>query len=124
MLDSLLSENNEETKENSMVESLLGSVEEQNNESLLDNDLESSFPAQITLTPEEEKQRRREYFLKPEVQAEILLDNYLRNRGYIVSGKEKRALRREFLRDIKKGKYRKLFLDLINQPDEDSVQAE
>jgi hypothetical protein len=92
--------------------------------SLLGDD-DTSSPVDIPeYDPVADKERRKAYFMQPEVQAEIVLDNYLKNKGYIVSGKEKRMLRREFLRNAKKGKYKKLFLELVNQNDDDSSVIE
>lgn len=129
VLNSLLDEreisllNDEKSPLDSLVEQYQ-SNENIMEESLLDQENISIDSAYSELDPEEEKRRRRAYFLNPEVQAEIVLDNYLRNRGYVVSGKERRKLRREFLRDAKKGKFRKMFLDIIKDAEKEDEQSQ
>lgn len=44
-----------------------------------------------------------------EVQAQIVFDNYMNNANRFMSGKEKRRLYRECLRNAKKGKYNYMF---------------
>lgn len=56
---------------------------------------------------------RKKYFMNPEVQANILLENYIRSSKYVIDGKTKRKLKREFLRNAQKGRYRKLFNEQI-----------
>lgn len=117
-IQSLLNEGNEE-KESLLNEymndtstpTLLGDDSFITDAASLDKDKAN---AQATL------EARKKYFMNPEVQAEIILDNYLRNRNYIVSGKERRNLKREFLRNAKKGKYKKMFTQLINESMEET----
>ena len=47
--------------------------------------------------------------LTPEEQAEILLQNYVNSSEIYINGRERRKLKREFLRNAKKGKYKRLF---------------
>lgn len=127
-------------QENEKIESLLDEGNEQEI-SLLGEDNDTSTPtllndeSLLTYSNSLDKEKaqaqadyeaRKKYFLNPEVQAEIILDNYLRNRNYVVSGKEKRNLKREFLRNAKKGKYKKMFTQLINESmestDEEKIQ--
>jgi hypothetical protein len=48
-------------------------------------------------------------FPTPEEQAEILLQNYVNSSEIYINGRERRKLKREFLRNAKKGKYKKIF---------------
>jgi hypothetical protein len=45
----------------------------------------------------------------PEEQAEILVQNYINSSNIYINGRERRKLKREFLRNAKKGKYKKIF---------------
>ena len=107
---------------NNATESLLEPSSELNyvKESLLVNPYEMSFdgsednadgpeiqnPAEPTGTEED----RRKFFTNPENQANILLQNYLMSHPEkIFTGKMRRNLRREFLKNAKKGRYKKLF---------------
>lgn len=45
----------------------------------------------------------------PEEQAEILLQNYVNSSEIYINGRDRRKLKREFLRNAKKGKYKKIF---------------
>ena len=104
------------------LESLLGNTSE--NISLFDGDIQEDLETPVSLlggtddvleVSDEDKReaeiaKRRKFFLNPENQAEILMQNYLMsNPGIILNGKQKRALRREFLRNAKKGRYRRIF---------------
>ena len=44
-----------------------------------------------------------------EIQAQIVFDNFINNNNRVMSGKEKRRLRRECLKNAKKGKYMYMF---------------
>lgn len=48
-------------------------------------------------------------FPTPEEQAEILLQNYINSSKIYINGRDRRKLKREFLRNAKKGKYKKIF---------------
>ena len=53
---------------------------------------------------------RMKFFMNPNTQAEILMQNYLMSHPeMILTGQQKRSLRREFLKNAKKGKYRSIF---------------
>lgn len=57
---------------------------------------------------------RKRFFTNPVNQAEILFQNYtMSHPDMILSGKQKRNLRREFLKNAKKGKYAKMFEKII-----------
>jgi hypothetical protein len=58
-------------------------------------------------------EERKKYFLNPKNQAEILLQNYIRNSQILVNHKQRRAIYASYLRDAKKGKFNKLFHDTI-----------
>ena len=57
---------------------------------------------------------REEYFMDPNVQAQVLYENYINHTNRIMDGTEKRRLRREFLRNAKKGKYNKMFYNELH----------
>ena len=65
--------------------------------------------AQKAAARAQEEAAKREYIKKPEVQAQIIYENYLRNTDIIFTGPEKRKLRREILANAKKGRYKKMF---------------
>lgn len=48
-------------------------------------------------------------FPSPEEQADILLQNYVNSSEIYINGRDRRKLKREFLRNAKKGKYKKIF---------------
>lgn len=119
------------------MESLLGNSSE--NISLFDSVIQEDLETPVTLlggmndnleVSDEEKRveeiaERRKFFMNPENQAELLMQNYLMsNPGIILTGKQKRALRREFLKNAKKGKYRRLFEKQVNNlPSEDTKET-
>lgn len=70
--------------------------------------------------PEEE---RRKLMQIPEVQAQIVYENYIKNTNRILSGKEKRTLRRECERNAKKGKYKYLFDEEMQKKREARAKA-
>lgn len=45
----------------------------------------------------------------PEEQAEILLQNYVNSSDIYINGRERRKLKRELLRNAKKGMYKRVF---------------
>jgi hypothetical protein len=58
-------------------------------------------------------EERKKYFLNPKNQAEILLQNYIRNSQILVNHRQRRAIYASYLRDAKKGKFNRLFHDTI-----------
>lgn len=107
-------------------------------ESLLNNTVQEDLETPVTLlggmddnleVSDEEKRaaeiaERRKFFMNPENQAELLMQNYLMsNPGIILTGKQKRALRREFLKNAKKGKYRRLFEKQVNNLPSEETKA-
>ena len=61
-------------------------------------------------------EHRKNFFLNPKNQAEILLTNYiLANPNLVMTGREMRNLKRTFLARAKKGKYRKIFLEVAER---------
>lgn len=58
-------------------------------------DTTNNNPAQFTLTPE--------------IKAEIVFNNFIKNSNRILSGKEKRSLHRECIRNAKLGRYDYMF---------------
>ena len=64
----------------------------------------------------EELRHRKEFFLDPKNQADILFMNYMMsNPGIIMTGQEKRNLKRTFLARAKKGKYKNIFLEVAER---------
>lgn len=63
---------------------------------------------------EHEIELRRKYFSDPKNQAKILLDDYVKNQTILVNHNQRRRIYAEFLRNAKKGKYKKIFSDYIN----------
>jgi hypothetical protein len=56
---------------------------------------------------------RKRFFLNPKNQADILLQNYIRNQPVLVNRKTRQAVYAQYLRDANKGKFNKLFHDSI-----------
>lgn len=107
-------------------------------ESLLNNTVEDleqvpsllgGFNPESEVTDEQKRDaeiaERRKFFMNPENQAELLMQNYLMsNPGIILTGKQRRALRREFLKNAKKGRYRRLFEKQANNlPSEETKET-
>jgi len=65
---------------------------------------------------EEEQAARIAYFSDPENQAEIVLQNYLMNhKDFYPTGHQKRMLKRQFVREAKKGKYKRIFAEELTE---------
>ena len=117
--ETLLNERNEE----SLVEgeSLLGGEQE----TMIDSDILDSDTSTPTVDVndilrkkkfEEEQAARIAYFKDPENQAEIVLQNYLMNhKDFYPTGHQKRMLKRQFIREAKKGRYKRLFADQLKE---------
>ena len=56
---------------------------------------------------------RKKYFSDPKNQAEILLQNYIKNQTILVNRQQRKSIYKQYLRDARKGKFRKLFHDSI-----------
>lgn len=54
-------------------------------------------------------EHNRRVMQSPEFQAQVMYDNYLRTTPGIFDGKTKRRLRKQFLREAKKGKFKRFF---------------
>lgn len=63
---------------------------------------------------EHEIEARRKFFSDPKNQAQILLDNYIKNQTILINHSQRRKIYAEFLRNAKKGKYKRIFSDYIN----------
>ena len=63
---------------------------------------------------EHEIEIRRKFFSDPKNQAQILLDNYIKNQTILVNHSQRRKIYAEFLRNAKKGKYKRIFSEYIN----------
>ena len=106
-----------------MMESLLNLEESQVNDDVLqpvDNGMENFTINPLEMTEETAKQEaerereREKYFMDPNVQAQIMYENYINHTNRILDGTEKRRLRREFLKNAKKGKYKKIFYNELH----------
>ena len=63
---------------------------------------------------EHEIEIRRKFFSDPKNQAQILLDNYIKNQTILINHSQRRKIYAEFLRNAKKGKYKRIFSEYIN----------
>ena len=90
--------------------------------SLLSSDDTMSFvELNNDVMSEHEIELRKKFFSNPKNQAQILLDNYIKNQTILVNHRQRRKIYAEFLRNAKKGKYKRIFSDYINgMPREDS----
>lgn len=70
-----------------------------------------------------ELDERKKFFSNPENQADILLMNYVNSSQILVNHNERRRLRREFLRNAKKGAYKKIFNEQIYGISKEKSQA-
>lgn len=70
-----------------------------------------------------ELEERKKFFSNPENQADILLMNYVNSSQILVNHNERRRLRREFLRNAKKGAYKKIFNEQIYGINKEESQA-
>lgn len=103
-----------------MVESLLDNVQEaqftdvsdEQKESLIDKNINKSTPMasdeEIAAIEFEAKKR---FLMNPANQANIILKNYCESSDVHISRGKRRELHREFLRNAKKGKYKKMFTE-------------
>lgn len=84
-----------------------------NDEQILSDD-QSIADAVLAVNSEEEQQHiidehNRRVMKSPEFQAEYMYQNYIQNCGRILDGQTKRRIRKQFLRDAKKGRLNKYF---------------
>lgn len=93
----------------------LGTASETQEDSLLSSEDTMSF-AELNndVMSEHEIELRRKFFSDPKNQAQILLDNYIKNQTVLVNHSQRRRIYSEFLRNVKKGKYKRIFADYIN----------
>ena len=83
--------------------------------SLLSSDDTMSFvELNNDVMSEHEIELRKKFFSNPKNQAQILLDNYIKNQTILVNHRQRRKIYAEFLRNAKKGKYKRIFSDYIN----------
>ncbi len=108
--------------ENGGFESLLAEQEnsfdtssETQEGSLLSSDDTMSFvELNNDVMSEHEIEIRKKFFSDPKNQAQILLDNYIKNQTILVNHSQRRKIYAEFLRNAKKGKYKRIFSEYIN----------
>ena len=83
--------------------------------SLLSSDDTMSFvELNNDVMSEHEIELRKKFFSNPKNQAQILLDNYIKNQTILVNHRQRRKIYAEFLRNAKKGKYKRIFSEFIN----------
>ena len=103
--ESLLSEN----------ENSLDTQSETQEGSLLSSDDTMSFvELNNDVMSEHEIELRKKFFSNPKNQAQILLDNYIKNQTILVNHSQRRKIYADFLRNAKKGKYKRIFSEYIN----------
>lgn len=107
--------------ENRSFDSLLGENEntldtnsDSHEGSLLSSDDTMSF-AELNndVMSEHDIALRKKFFSDPKNQAKILLDNYIKNQPILVNHSQRRRIYAEFLRNAKKGRYKKIFSEYI-----------
>ena len=103
--DSLLSDH---------VNSLCAASETQEDSLLSSEDTMSFAELNNDVMSEHEIELRRKFFSDPKNQAQILLDNYIKNQTVLVNHSQRRRIYAEFLRNAKKGKYKRIFDEYIN----------
>ena len=93
----------------------LDTASEAQEDSLLSSEDTMSF-AELNndVMSEHEIELRRKFFSDPKNQAQILLDNYIKNQTVLVNHSQRRRIYAEFLRNAKKGKYKRIFDEYIN----------
>lgn len=96
------------------VNSLCTSSETQEDSLLSSEDTMSFAELNNDVMSEHEIELRRKFFSDPKNQAQILLDNYIKNQTVLVNHSQRRRIYAEFLRNAKKGKYKRIFNDYIN----------
>ena len=118
MSANLLNKLNEEIP---ITSDTIKSIEECSNDSgsLLDIEELKNFEDKLTehlsvydepvITPPSEHMEYPNGIPPYEIQAQIVFDNFINNANRVMSGKEKRRLRRECLKNAKKGKYMYMF---------------
>ena len=83
--------------------------------SLLSSDDTMSFvELNNDVMSEHEIELRKKFFSNPKNQAQILLDDYIKSQTILVNHRQRRKIYAEFLRNAKKGKYKRIFSDYIN----------
>ena len=96
-------------------ENSLGTSSETQEVSLLSSDDTMSFvELNNDVMSEHEIELRRKYFSHPKNQSQILLDNYIKNQTILINHSQRRKIYAEFLRNAKKGKYKRIFSEYIN----------
>ena len=96
------------------VNSLCTASETQEDSLLSSEDTMSFAELNNDVMSEHEIELRRKFFSDPKNQAQILLDNYIKNQTVLVNHSKRRRIYAEFLRNAKKGKYKRIFSDYIN----------
>ena len=96
------------------VNSLCTSSETQEDSLLSSEDTMSFAELNNDVMSEHEIELRRKFFSDPKNQAQILLDNYIKNQTVLVNHSQRRRIYAEFLRNAKKGKYKRIFDEYIN----------
>ena len=96
------------------VNSLCAASETQEDSLLSSEDTMSFAELNNDVMSEHEIELRRKFFSDPKNQAQILLDNYIKNQTVLVNHRQRKRIYAEFLRNAKKGKYKRIFDEYIN----------
>ena len=62
---------------------------------------------------EYEIELRKKFFSDPKNQAQIILENYLKEQNVLVNRQQRRKIYEDIYRNAKKGKYKSMFRDYI-----------
>ena len=99
----------------SLIDSLIDNTEQKSdNTSLLSGDDNMTF-AELNndALSEYEIELRKKFFSDPKNQAQIILENYLKEQNVLVNRQQRRKIYEDIYRNAKKGKYKSMFRDYI-----------
>ena len=99
----------------SLIDSLMDNTEQKSdNTSLLSGDDNMTF-AELNndALSEYEIELRKKFFSDPKNQAQIILENYLKEQNVLVNRQQRRKIYEDIYRNAKKGKYKSMFRDYI-----------
>ena len=102
LIDSLI-DNTEQKTDNADVTSSLLSSDDNMTFAELNNDALSEYEIEL----------RKKFFSDPKNQAQIILENYLKEQNVLVNRQKRRKIYEDIYRNAKKGKYNSMFRDYI-----------
>ena len=102
LIDSLI-DNTEQKTDNADVTSSLLSSDDNMTFAELNNDALSEYEIEL----------RKKFFSDPKNQAQIILENYLKEQNVLVNRQKRRKIYEAIYRNAKKGKYNSMFRDYI-----------